>query len=266
VEARVPLVRMRIHETTRRLLCGALCGALLTTWAPRPAFGDVESCASSAEAAERSLKGGALAQARRELKGCLDATCPGVLRETCADMLKKVDDATPTVVVSVRDGDGRDVAGALVTVDGVASADAASGKAVELDPGQHVFEASAGERRARVEAVIKVGEKRRQLTLAFAPRAPLAPLAPVAPAAEPPPRRPVWVGASAIGVGVVGLTSFAVFGALASGDVSRLEGDCKPLCDDSAIDAARTKALVADISLGVGLVALAAGAYLLLTR
>jgi serine/threonine protein kinase len=68
------------------------------------------------------------------------------------------------------------------------------------------------------------------------------------------------------GIGVVALGSFAVFGLGGKSDVSTLEKECKPNCAQSDVDSARTKLIIADISLGVGVVALGVATYMILTR
>lgn len=68
------------------------------------------------------------------------------------------------------------------------------------------------------------------------------------------------------GIGVVGIISFAIFGLSGKGDVSDLEKTCKPNCKESDVDSARTKLIIADISLGIGVVALAVATYMVLTR
>ena len=68
------------------------------------------------------------------------------------------------------------------------------------------------------------------------------------------------------GIGVLALGSFAIFGLGGKSDVNNLENTCKPHCAESDVDKARTKLIIADISLGVGIVALGVATYLILTR
>jgi hypothetical protein len=68
------------------------------------------------------------------------------------------------------------------------------------------------------------------------------------------------------GVGVVGIGAFAYLGLTAKGDLDHLRQTCAPFCSSSDLDSARHEALGADIALGVGVVSLAAAAYVLLTR
>jgi hypothetical protein len=62
-----------------------------------------------------------------------------------------------------------------------------------------------------------------------------------------------WVAA---GVGVVALSSFAYFGLSARSDVADMQNTCKPNCPADRVDAARSKFVAADISLGIGALAL----------
>ena len=67
------------------------------------------------------------------------------------------------------------------------------------------------------------------------------------------------------GIGVVALGSFAIFGIGGKNDVDDLQ-KCKPTCPEKDVDSARTKLIIADISLGVGIVALGVAAYMFFTR
>jgi hypothetical protein len=59
------------------------------------------------------------------------------------------------------------------------------------------------------------------------------------------------------GVSVVALGSFGFFALSAKKELDQLEEKCAPSCEDSQSDTGRTNALIADISLGVGVAALA---------
>ena len=64
---------------------------------------------------------------------------------------------------------------------------------------------------------------------------------------------------------MIALGSFTLFGIQGKNDVDDLQ-KCKPRCAESDVDKARTKLIIADISLGVGIVALAVSAYMIITR
>jgi hypothetical protein len=103
---------------------------------------------------------------------------------------------------------------------------------------------------------------------AEAPPPPPPPAAPPPP--PPPPQRsmtPLRLGAYvAGGVGVIGLATFAIFGAMAGSTYSDLQsacggGPCPPSKADE-ISSGKTQQVVANVGLGVGIVGLAAGGTL----
>ena len=67
------------------------------------------------------------------------------------------------------------------------------------------------------------------------------------------------------GIGVLALANFALFGLMGKSDVDKLQ-NCKPNCAESDVDSARTKLIIADISLGVGVIGVGVAAFLYFTR
>lgn len=67
------------------------------------------------------------------------------------------------------------------------------------------------------------------------------------------------------GVGVAGLGVFAGFGLAGRSGQSDLEDRCSPRCSPAEAKSTKTKYLIADIGLGVGVVSLAAATYFALT-
>ncbi|MGZ3478173.1 MAG: hypothetical protein ACXVCJ_26990, partial [Polyangiales bacterium] len=63
------------------------------------------------------------------------------------------------------------------------------------------------------------------------------------------------------GIGVVGLVGFVGFGLSAKSQASDLRSSCAPACAQSDVDGVKRKALFADVSLGIGLVAIGAATY-----
>ncbi|WP_437321676.1 hypothetical protein [Sorangium sp. So ce385] len=108
-----------------------------------------------------------------------------------------------------------------------------------------------------------------------APRAPTsappsAPAAPPAPAASPAtpsgePAVPGLVWASGA-LGAAGLAVFAVAGALSLSAEADLRATCAPRCPGDDVRAIRVQHAVADVGLGVGVLALGAATWLYLTR
>jgi hypothetical protein len=66
------------------------------------------------------------------------------------------------------------------------------------------------------------------------------------------------------GVGAAGVLGFVVFGAMGHSKQSDLDNSCGPThtCSKSDVDSIKTKYLLADISLGVGIAGLGAGVAL----
>lgn len=68
------------------------------------------------------------------------------------------------------------------------------------------------------------------------------------------------------GVGVVGLGGFTYFGLKGTNARDEMASTCRPHCDSGDVDRARLHLTLANVSLGVGLVALGAGAYFFFSR
>ncbi|AUX32962.1 MULTISPECIES: hypothetical protein [Sorangium] len=96
---------------------------------------------------------------------------------------------------------------------------------------------------------------------------PAPPAAPSAPPSAPPeePAVPGLVWASGA-LGAAGLAVFAVAGALSLSAEADLRATCAPRCPGDDVRAIRVQHAIADVGLGVGVVALGAAAWLYLTR
>jgi hypothetical protein len=68
------------------------------------------------------------------------------------------------------------------------------------------------------------------------------------------------------GVGALGVVSFSYFGLSGRRLESNLANSCAPYCSDEQRDQVLRDYQIADVSLGVGAVALGVGAWLLLAR
>jgi len=256
-----------------RALLGAI-GALALTLPGRVALADEpetpaaqpdtkSECAAAYEASQEQRKAGALLAAREQLRICVRDACPSFVRNECTQWLEEVETSLPSVVLEARRGD-QDLDDVKVSIDGKPIADKLSGSAVALDPGAHVFRFEyAGEEPIERRVLVRVGEKNRRVAVSFA-----------APETETPPGTPGPVQADSGkglnkrtvsyvlgGVGAVALGSFAFFALSGKSDENELGDRCSPNCPDSDVDAVRTKYLVADISLGIGVVALGAGTW-----
>ncbi|WP_437330727.1 hypothetical protein [Sorangium sp. So ce381] len=254
----------------RLALSLAAAAALSLTGARTDAAPDKQACAAAYERAQGLRRDGRLIEARDALVACSQPTCPAAAVADCGPWLAEVEQSLPSVVVAARDAHGRERLDVRVLVDGRPLAAALDGKALPVDPGPHTFRFEPATGPAVEERVlIREGEKNRPLTVILgaastgAPPSP-RPLAPgAAPPAEPSVPGLVWASGA---VGVAGLAVFAVAGALSLSAEADLRATCAPRCTEAEVRAIRVQHAVADIGLGVGVVALGAAAWLYMTR
>jgi hypothetical protein len=219
--------------------------------------GDKEQCAAASEDAQRLQKQGKLVDAQKQLLVCTRAVCPAVVRQDCEAWLPALEAMIPSLVVAVRDEDGKDLVDVKITLDG-AVVDAASGRAVMLDPGKHTLHVeSPGKIPSDQPVVVRDGERARPVTVTL-----LAKDRPAKPVVTPPPpqvvvmRSPpapetspfVWVLGT---LATVSLASFVVFEVKASTDASHLRSTCAPRCPQSEVDSVSTQGVVANVSLAL---------------
>ena len=229
---------------------------------------DREQCASAADQAQQLRDEGKYRRAREQLIVCARDVCPAPIKRDCLEWLSQVENTAPTVVFGARDGT-KDLSDVKVYVDGAAVTERLDGKPVQMDLGKHTVKFEYQGQTKEEEVIIGAGQKNRNVTVTFSGSA-TAPTGPTGPSGAAPPAE--GGGGSLVpaiivgGVGVLAIGSFAIFGLGGKSDVSDLEKTCKPHCAQSDVDAAKTKLLIADISLGVGIVALGVATYLVITR
>lgn len=255
-------------KLTRRT--AALVGALTLATSlvcPPPARADEKSaCVTAYEKSQVLRKDGKLRRAREELRTCSRGTCPSLVRTDCVSWLEQVEASYPSVVIRA-EKDGSDVAAVRVVEDNEVIATRLDGKAIELEPGEHVFRFETdGAPPVSLTMVVHEAEKNRVVPVHFVGPHHDAPAVAAAPGADVT-SRPVPAGVYVLGgVGLVGLAGFTVIGAIGKSDESSLKSSCSPNCAKTDIDAVRTKYALADVSLGVGVASLAAAAIWYLAR
>jgi hypothetical protein len=162
-----------------------------------------------------------------------------------------------------------------VQVDGVVIAKEKWTAPIMVDPGKHVLVARfAGEKNFVVELdVVESEEKKvavgnRPVVLPEEDKTPLPPPGPP-PAARSTGMSQRTIGFIVGGFGVVALGTSAIFYGLRTSKVSELDEQCPDLkCPSSAsskVDSAKTDTTISRVALGVGIVSLGVGAYLVLT-
>jgi hypothetical protein len=121
-------------------------------------------CIASNEAAQDLERAGKLREARAKYAVCVATSCPGAVREDCAQRLEAVGPRIPSLVFDVKDGSGNDVTGVHLGVDGEKLPDALGGTPVEIDPGPHVLTFDAdGLPQGRQTVVVTEGDKGRHV-------------------------------------------------------------------------------------------------------
>lgn len=227
-----------------------------------------ERCATSAEHAQQLRDEGKYRRAREEMLFCARDECPGPIKTDCGTWLTQLDRDAPTVVFGAHDGKGADLFDVKVSMDGAAIQSRLDGKPVLVDAGEHTFTFELPDGSVREERVlIRAAEKARPIIVTFEdPTSPGSDDVGAAPSEAGGERRGSIVPSVVVGgIGVAALGSFAYFGLSGMGDVDELQ-KCKPNCAKEDVDSARTKLNIADVSLGVGAVALGVATVLFLTR
>jgi hypothetical protein len=244
-------LQLRTLNVGRVLLCLA---ATLFAGAAQAEPGDVDACADASEHGQRLRDEGRFRAARAELLSCAREGCPGIVARDCVAFLAELDARTPSLVVRAMRANGEDVADFSLSIDGEVVPNAASGRAILVDPGPHRLRFTApGEPPLERAVVARERDTHRDVTITFSPLAAVRAALPPARAAERHGRLTPTVAA----LGATGLVALAVGGVLGIKGIVDHKGyeACAPNCDPSAVDGTRRLVLVADVLGGVGLVA-----------
>jgi hypothetical protein len=221
---------------------------------------DKAECLSRYEEAQVARRERRLLASRAALRICSGAACPSAIRADCVDWLDQVSHSLPSVVVTAR-ARGADVLAVTVFIDDKLAAERLTGFALEIDPGLHKFRFESPpwpvvER----EVLASEGVKDRHIDVEFAPPLPAA--AQLTARAEPKPFRLERSDYVFGGIALAGFATLGYFGGTGLYDAHQYETTCKPYCSASDVDAVRTRLVIADIGLAVGVVALAVGLFL----
>jgi hypothetical protein len=237
-----------------------------------------QACVAAADKGQELRSDGKLTLAREQFVRCSKDECPAPLRQDCAQWMTEVVSALPSVVVGARDAEGHDLVQVRVIVDGSAVAESLDGKPIPVDPGVHRFRYELADgRQVEDRVVVRQGEKNRALTVTFlslggappatagrpgepAPKARRTEGGTPSAASTSPPAMAWLLG----GVGLVALGTAAYFDLSANSRVLDLRSSCAPNCEQSDVDAVRTKYTVAGVAAGVGVVSLGIASYLFL--
>lgn len=264
-----------LTKGSARGLRGAIgtCIALALSVASQPvqADGTALDCPSSSEAGQRLRDKNKYIAARAMFRACSQPSCPSIVRKDCAKSLAELDEVQPSIVIAAQDAAGADLAAVRVKLDGREVASRIDGSPIAIDPGEHTLRIEADAHAPLSQHVIvRVNEKNRIIRALFddGPKAVLVgPPKKTESSAEPPSSgtRTRVVAIVLTAVGALSIGSFAYFGFTSKSDLDSLRSECSPYCEKSKVDDVKSKLLVADVSLGVGIVTIGVAAVLFLT-
>ena len=213
---------------------------------------------SSHGAAQELRKASRLLDARDKLLVCAGLGCPKLVQGDCTTWLEQLERDIPSIVVSATDSEGRDLTDVRVLIEGGEVAKRLDGKPIELDPGDYTVRVVRPDG-ASVERqiVAKTGEKNTPVRVVFGKRHEPSTSVDTGTTGAPD-RTWAWVFG---GISIVALGTFSYFALKGQSDYDELHRSCAPNCSKSDSDSVKQKFLIADISLGVGILAAGAATY-----
>lgn len=218
-----------------------------------PAQASDAECVDAHRTVQLARREHRLLEAQRAASVCAQSRCPNLIGADCRTWLPELESQAPSVVFDVVGSDGRPLSGALrIEVDGE-PVDVPPGQSFALDPGEHRFRLQRAEGPPlAVRAVVLEGRKAQPVRAVFPVDGVPAP----AGSKGPPLVTYVLGGAGIAALGVA--AGFGIDGLSRKGALDDL--GCRPGCDSSRVSAVERSFLVADVSLGIGLVLTAAAA------
>jgi len=229
------------------------------------------ACVAAFEQGQEQERAGHLVEADKQFVTCSAEACPAAVRDDCLASHASLEKAQPSIVLGARDAQGNDLVDVDVLLDGQAFTKKLDGKPLAVDPGPHLlrFEAKGASPVER-QVVIRVGEKNRVFTVDLAPGTSAAPAKTTnkETTTAPPTSNGRRIGAYVVGgLGLVSLGAFAFLGLTGKQNLAELRDTCGKThsCAVDDVDATKTRLIAADVSLGVGILALGAASWLFVT-
>ena len=223
------------------------------------------ACASDYEAAQVAAKSGKLTSAARLATSCARDACPMYARTECLKLVEEYTAQIPSIIVVARDGEGCDTTNARVSVDGTLRLEKVDGRALEVDPGEHVVRVEAVGAPPEEQRIVAVqSEKDRPLKFGSGRAAECH-----KPGGSAPPPKQVRATRSGVtvagmvvgGIGLAALTASAGLGI--AGFVQRGELDACIPCSERQIADVRRTFIIGDVFLATGAALVATSIVLL---
>jgi hypothetical protein len=235
----------------------------------------VKDCLNAYENTQLLRRKEQFLEAKTQAQACSKESCRAALRSDCLVWLKEIDNETPTIILSAKTSVGEEF-DVKVYVDDRLLVSKLDGSALAVNPGGYRirFEAQ-GYLPVEQKIIIKVGEKNRNVSVDLKKIARTLNSASAAsvsvPSIHPPPpvptHRPVPTVVYALGgAAILATAGFVALGLSGIADKDKFEKTCAPFCSNGESSQVTTKFLLADVSLGIGVVSLAVAGYLWWTR
>jgi hypothetical protein len=231
-----------------------------------------EQCIAASESGQDARMSRRLSEAEARFRSCSAMSCPGPIREDCLRRLEEVRRATPTVVLVIKDTDGRLVSGATISLDGAPVGNRQEGAVIRMDPGEHTLQiAATGYIPATKKVVVAEGASGREESIVLSTVAPGGTDRPhsaeaTSPAAPSSTQR--TISYFVMGAGALGLGFGGVSGLLARGSHNKALDDCKGnpcLAGHGDETTASHWATTSTISIGIGAALVVGGLALFFT-
>jgi hypothetical protein len=227
-----------------------------------------QACIQAYEAAQELKLDNKLVEASERATSCAQQRCPEVIRSDCTKWAVELREAVPTIVV-VAKGEAGDLSDVRVYVDDALAAETLTGEPIAIDPGRHKLRFEHGDTTpVEQELLIAVGVRNRTIEVTFG----------VEPADATADRKadgsadeegelPV-AGIALVGLGVASVVVFAALAAVGTSEIDDLRASCGQTqsCAEGDVDDAKTKIIVGDVMLGVGVLAAGIGAALIIVH
>jgi hypothetical protein len=127
-----------------------------------------KACFEAAESGQKLRKSAKLKEADDKFQVCAQSTCPGVVTQDCTKWHTEVTALLPTVALSAKGSDGKDLIDVRVALDGDQLTARLDGKAITVNPGVHEFRFEVeGETPIVERVVLNEGEKARRVSVRF---------------------------------------------------------------------------------------------------
>jgi hypothetical protein len=242
-------VRHVVRATPALVLLSMLCAAV-----PKAHAKDaVEECLSASENGQKLRQKASLREARAKFQACSEALCPSIVQRNCTTWLSEVTALLPTVTLSAKSPEGKDLVDVTVSLDGKPLQARLDGKAIQVDPGVHIFRFELdGESPLEERVVLNEGDKGRNVVVQFGKKKELSPPVVVA-ATRPFPLGPVLLGSLGLAAVATGAVLFGTGSADYPSECDRTTIVCTTTAPIEAQKELADRATSADNRMRVGL-------------